>query len=181
MNVIKPEYLRVEACAEGGVEITYTNPDGKQSISSRSFIMGLPGLSQGPLYVEVTILHAEGEPIVGVGLARWDQKQLGFPGWYERSIGFHSDDALVYDSQEGGAYTTTKLCDGPLPIGDTLGCGLDPDSGHIFFTRNGQTLNEPAQFTRGSSIRDYVLCVGLGPHNCRVRLNFQAAAPPPKA
>ena len=85
------------------------------------------------------------EPIVGVGLARWDQKQLGFPGWYERSIGFHSDDALVYDSQEGGAYTTTKLCDGPLPIGDTLGCGLDPDSGHIFFTRNGQTLNEPAR------------------------------------
>ncbi|RIB14617.1 hypothetical protein C2G38_2095367, partial [Gigaspora rosea] len=58
------------------------------------------------------------------------------PGWNIYSVGYHSNDGKKFnDTPVGSEY-------GPQwgEVGDTIGCGYNPDVGYVFFTKNGQFL-----------------------------------------
>jgi hypothetical protein len=63
------------------------------------------------------------------------------PGWYNTdpySFGYHSDDGKLFDSRNpsGNEYAT------PPQQGDVIGCGLDVESGIIYYTKNGVRLGK---------------------------------------
>ncbi|CAG8523082.1 19115_t:CDS:2 [Gigaspora margarita] len=88
-------------------------------------------------YFEVTIL-ANPDPrntIIAVGLATKPYPSFRLPGWNIHSVGFHSNGKKYNDSYRGYEYSQAWG-----NAGDTIGCGYNPDVGHVFFTKNGQFL-----------------------------------------
>jgi hypothetical protein len=74
---------------------------------------------------------------IGLGSARFRLagKQ---PGWDIHSFGWHSDDGSIFHgSGDGMPYSEEGFS-----VGDVVGCGLEYDSGRIFFTKNGRHLGE---------------------------------------
>lgn len=60
------------------------------------------------------------------------------PGWDRHSYGYHGDDGHAFHAQGLGHGFGP-----PFGLGDTVGCGLDYCSGHIFFTLNGLLIGSP--------------------------------------
>jgi hypothetical protein len=58
---------------------------------------------------------------------------LGFP---EGSWAYHSDDGNIFYTGSGDSYGP------PFEAGDTVGCGVDVESGYVFFTKEGAFLGK---------------------------------------
>jgi hypothetical protein len=60
------------------------------------------------------------------------------PGWRETSWGYHGDDGKRFNSasKQGMRYSETYSKD------DTIGCGINMDTGKLFFTKNGVNLGK---------------------------------------
>lgn len=86
-------------------------------------------------FFEVYIEDAQSAKI-SVGLASDDYPQM-HPGYYHLSLAYHSDrGSLFRDSEErdwGPAFDD----------GDSVGCGFEPSTGSVFFTKNGELLGRP--------------------------------------
>jgi len=125
-------------------------------------------------YYEVTILKTPPEvapvhsfphgltPCVAVGLGRENFPNEGYlPGWKMGSFGFHSDDGKVYYNSVSRTYA------GTFGRGDTIGCGVNKEMNHIFFTKNGKHLGIACSI---ESERLFPI-IGLDAH-VTVRVNF---------
>jgi SPRY domain len=74
--------------------------------------------------------------LVAIGLCKSESRLTGMPGWRRGSWGYHGDDGKIFAEGTGGNY-------GPLyGTGDVVGCGIDLQSGIIFFTKNGEHLGK---------------------------------------
>jgi hypothetical protein len=73
--------------------------------------------------------------LVAIGLCRGESRQTGMPGWARGSWGYHGDDGKIFAEEGTGSnYGPT------YGTGDVVGCGIDLQSGTIFFTKNGENL-----------------------------------------
>ena len=100
-----------------------------------------PPRDLGPVYFEITILHAEhtpasdlGSPTVTLGFCgEFCDLTMAHPGWNAWSVGYHGDDGLMFEEHPlSGFRTGCKF--GP---GNTVGCGIDYASEEYFFTLDG--------------------------------------------
>ena len=74
--------------------------------------------------------------IIGIGVCRPEADVFGMPGWNLSSWGYHGDDGFKFHSvsTRGLRYADTYSTD------DTVGCGVDMQTGKLFFTKNGLCL-----------------------------------------
>ncbi|CAG8439196.1 9144_t:CDS:2 [Dentiscutata heterogama] len=89
-------------------------------------------------YFEITVLsNPEGKnTTIAIGLATKPYPYFRLPGWNIYSVGYHSNDGRKFnDAPSGREYGPTWG-----EVGDTIGCGYNPDVGYVFFTKNGQFL-----------------------------------------
>ncbi|CAG8696411.1 4825_t:CDS:2, partial [Gigaspora rosea] len=89
-------------------------------------------------YFEITVLSnpERKSTAIAIGLATKPYPNFRLPGWNIYSVGYHSNDGKKFnDTPVGSEY-------GPQwgEVGDTIGCGYNPDVGYVFFTKNGQFL-----------------------------------------
>ena len=90
------------------------------------------------------------------------------PGWDVSSYGYHSDDGSLFNA------THSVLSSAPTyGPGDTVGCGLDYSTRHIFFVKNGECLG----YAFDKNVEKEVLDKGLYPtigidKDCPVYVNF---------
>ena len=90
------------------------------------------------------------------------------PGWDVSSYGYHSDDGSLFNA------THSVLSSAPTyGPGDTVGCGLDYSTRHIFFVKNGECLG----YAFDKKVEKEVLDKGLYPtigidKDCPVYVNF---------
>lgn len=86
-------------------------------------------------FFEVYIEDAQSAKI-SVGLASDDYPQM-HPGYYHLSLAYHSDRGSLFRNSEERDW-------GPaFDDGDSVGCGFEPTSGSVFFTKNGELLGRP--------------------------------------
>ncbi|KAH6690215.1 hypothetical protein BKA61DRAFT_286666 [Leptodontidium sp. MPI-SDFR-AT-0119] len=99
-------------------------------------------------YYEVSILELEGclsNPEVAIGFCTISDKSLlEFPGWPKR--GAASSKSWAYHGDNGGFYSYLSINEvfigEPYGPGDTIGCGVDFATGKIWYTRNGEMIEE---------------------------------------
>ena len=124
--------------------------------------------SVGLYYFEVEIVHVGGA--IGIGFINKDFKlQNNIPGWESNSIGYHSDDGLLYlcnsnGEKYGPVYTT----------GDFIGCCINTIENYVFFTKNGEKLKQISYkdaLNINSSI-EYYPAIGMRKHKQEIRCNF---------
>ncbi|CEG72040.1 hypothetical protein RMATCC62417_07666 [Rhizopus microsporus] len=88
-------------------------------------------------YFEITVEDVSKNAVVAIGLTTRPYPIFRMPGWNKFSVGYHSDDGHKFcdDATGGQAF-------GPSwGRGDTVGCGYCPESGHVYFTKNGQMID----------------------------------------
>ena len=85
------------------------------------------------------------------------------PGWNLYSVGYHSDDGRKFNDAYGGRDYGPEWG----KVGDTVGCGYYPNTGFVFFTKNGKNLG-----TAFTGMR-YLWYPTVGAHGpCKVKINF---------
>jgi hypothetical protein len=107
------------------------------------------------LYFEITLTQVPGgiKPVCGIGLS-----PLGYhnamTGWYSHSLGYHSDDGLVFNNR-GWEDRSNYIA--PFTKGDTAGLLWDLCEGHVTFTLNGveKKTTGDLKFTRSYKKRFY--------------------------
>jgi hypothetical protein len=100
-------------------------------------------------YWEVTLLEQQnlnhnlwvnGSPCVSIGFGDKNTRFNSHVGWYDDSIGFHSDDGTIRKNKtDGGGIKASK----PVKPNDTMGCGLifcGFNKIKPFFTLNGKMI-----------------------------------------
>lgn len=86
-------------------------------------------------FFEVRIEDAQNANI-SVGLASEDYPQM-HPGYYHLSFAYHSDRGSLFCNSEERDW-------GPaFDDGDCVGCGFEPTTGKLFFTKNEELLGSP--------------------------------------
>ena len=103
-----------------------------------------PPRDLGPVYFEITILHAEDTPepdsestIVTLGFCgEFCDMTMAHPGWNAWSVGYHGDDGGIYEEEASRAISYERRF-GP---GNTVGCGIDYASEEYFFTIDGKIV-----------------------------------------
>ncbi|KAL9644923.1 hypothetical protein ABK040_005401 [Willaertia magna] len=93
------------------------------------------------VYFEVTILQFKQDDIVCIGLAEhgYNTSKVFLDretGWDNHSIGYHSDDGGMFDSE--GFHSKRSSTYGK---GDTIGCFWDLQKGTVIYTKNGKFIN----------------------------------------
>ncbi|KAF0486765.1 SPRY-domain-containing protein [Gigaspora margarita] len=89
-------------------------------------------------YFEITVLSNPDKrnTAIAIGLATKPYPYFRLPGWNIYSVGYHSNDGRKFnDTPSGSEYGPTWG-----EVGDTIGCGYNPDVGYVFFTKNGSFL-----------------------------------------
>jgi Ran-binding protein 9/10 len=75
--------------------------------------------------------------LVAIGLCKSESRNTGMPGWSRGSWAYHGDDGNIFaEMGTGSSYGPT------YSTGDVVGCGIDLQSGTIFFTKNGEHLGK---------------------------------------
>jgi len=115
-------------------------------------------LSTRYYYFELKILETGPDSAIGIGLGPRTHKPNKFPGWMKRSVGYHSDDGVLFKTGSHDAELP------PCAVYDTMGCGVvftnrvqnsvAPGDGNaekgekvsVYFTRNGDMVGK-TQFT----------------------------------
>ncbi|KAF7725330.1 Rsp5p-dependent ubiquitination, sorting of cargo proteins at the multivesicular body [Apophysomyces ossiformis] len=88
-------------------------------------------------YFEMTVESSAPDVVLAIGLATQPYPLFRMVGWNKFSVGYHSDDGRKFcdDATGGQDY-------GPSwGVGDTVGCGYEPERGNIFFTLNGRMID----------------------------------------
>lgn len=57
-------------------------------------------------------------------------------GWGSDTWGYHGDDGIIYHQNKAVLYSEKYTS------GDTIGCGLNFETGKVFFTKNGTPLGK---------------------------------------
>ncbi|CAG8575204.1 869_t:CDS:2 [Diversispora eburnea] len=112
------------------------------------------------LYYEITILsNPNKDTTIVIGLAT-----KPYPSWHKESVGFHSDDGHKFHNESYGGKTYS---DSWGSVGDVMGCGYYPDTGIVFFTKNGINLGNAFTGLR------HIWFPAVGADNkCKIELNF---------
>ena len=84
------------------------------------------------------------------------------PGWMVRSVGFHTDDGLLYKGSGSGLAYGKKLSKG-----DSLGMVIDPLLNQMFYTINGEAL----EVIEIDSFHDLYLSLGFNGQDATVQIN----------
>ncbi|CAG8517135.1 17916_t:CDS:2 [Racocetra persica] len=89
-------------------------------------------------YFEITIKSNPDikNTTIAIGLATKPYPHFRLPGWNIYSVGYHSNDGKKYNDAPSGSNYNQPWGE----VGDTVGCGYNPDVGQVFFTKNGQFL-----------------------------------------
>eukprot|EP01117_Protostelium_nocturnum_P015097 TRINITY_DN5814_c0_g1_i1.p1 TRINITY_DN5814_c0_g1~~TRINITY_DN5814_c0_g1_i1.p1 ORF type:complete len:557 (+),score=129.76 TRINITY_DN5814_c0_g1_i1:95-1672(+) len=87
-------------------------------------------------YIEFSI-RRQRESFVSVGLATKPFPSFQMPGWFRNSVGYHSDGTVSCSEP-----FESKSFSEPFGIYDQIGVGYYPQTGAIFFTKNGKYLGE---------------------------------------
>ncbi|WP_172575428.1 SPRY domain-containing protein [endosymbiont GvMRE of Glomus versiforme] len=89
---------------------------------------------------------------------------IRFPGWHKESVAYHSDDGNKFcnNSYGGQSYSETWG-----EIGDVIGCGYYPQTGIVFFTKNGKNLGNAF-----CGVRHTWFPAVSSDNKCRIECNF---------
>ncbi|ORX85377.1 SPRY-domain-containing protein [Basidiobolus meristosporus CBS 931.73] len=113
-------------------------------------------------YFEVKMFEKPESTSVGVGVATKPFPSWRFPGRNRHSVGYHSNGRkYCNDPLKGKSYGI------PFHEGDVIGCGYRPQSGTIFFTRNGVRLGNAVA---GVHLNIFPTIAANGP--CNLQVNF---------
>eukprot|EP01117_Protostelium_nocturnum_P010705 TRINITY_DN3855_c0_g1_i3.p1 TRINITY_DN3855_c0_g1~~TRINITY_DN3855_c0_g1_i3.p1 ORF type:complete len:2342 (+),score=837.04 TRINITY_DN3855_c0_g1_i3:2301-9326(+) len=94
-------------------------------------------------YFEIRIEEAPENATVAIGLHPFDEPQAGLPGSDPKSYGYHGDGSRHIRYEKGESY-------GPkFGKNDVVGCGINIKRGTIFFTKNGELLEQACKNVRG--------------------------------
>jgi hypothetical protein len=76
-------------------------------------------------------------PIIAIGLCgEFADMSLAHIGWHKWTVGYHSDDGGIFDSQPRRTVRTEYT----FGLGSRVGCGVDYSKGEVFFTRDGEII-----------------------------------------
>ena len=146
----------IDVLGERQLEVRYTTQGkGQLEYETASIRADYPVPPEcGLYYFEVTILAGKSQEYVpgdgsvmhlvangasrttiGVGLSAKSVHLHRPPGWEPDSYGYHGDDGHCFTSNSTGRMYGPKFTSG-----DVIGCGINFNTGSIFFTKNGQPL-----------------------------------------
>lgn len=152
-----------------GLDVKYNGVTGKE-LEAASVRSDYPMPPQsGIFYYEVTITQKHKDCVVAIGFSAAKVSLERLPGWEAESWGYHGDEGKVFSgAQNGQPYKSS------FGTGDIVGCGVDFNEGHAFFTKNGLDL--------GIAFRDLDLstpvfpCIGMKKHSgVLIKANFGAS------
>ncbi|CAG8461608.1 6724_t:CDS:2 [Paraglomus occultum] len=114
-------------------------------------------------YFEITVLSnpKPEDTTIAIGLATKPYPPFRLPGWNLYSVGYHSDDGRKFNDAYGGRDYGPEWGE----VGDTVGCGYYPNTGFVFFTKNGENIG-----TAFTGMR-YLWYPTVGAHG-HVKINF---------
>lgn len=94
-------------------------------------------IQQTQHYFEVTVQYAGPDVVMAIGLSTRPYPLFRMPGWNKFSVGYHSDDGHKFCDDATGGQSF-----GPSwTVGDTVGCGYIPETGSVYFTKNGNLID----------------------------------------
>ncbi|MBA7491038.1 hypothetical protein ES702_01583 [subsurface metagenome] len=151
-----------------GLDVKYNGVTGKE-LEAASIRSDYPMPPQcGIFYYEITITQKHKDCVVAIGFSAAKVSLERLPGWEAESWGYHGDEGKVFSgAQNGQPYKSS------FGTGDIVGCGVDFNKGHAFFTKNGLDL--------GIAFLDLDLstplfpCIGMKKHSgVFIKANFGA-------
>ncbi|KAL8765647.1 MAG: hypothetical protein Q9209_007327 [Squamulea sp. 1 TL-2023] len=126
-------------------------------------------------YFEMSIINNGPLGIMGIGLCRPGTDSSGMPGQHPTSWGYQGDDGMKYHGDEGMRfhkhngeglkYSVTYHAN------DTVGCGINRQTGKVFFTKNGVYLGIAFRNVTGIL---YPM-IGFGEKEAEAHVNFGAS------
>ncbi|THY04865.1 hypothetical protein D6D03_03431 [Aureobasidium pullulans] len=96
----------------------------------------------------------------GIGLCREVSETAGMPGWSQGSWGYHGDDGCTFAETGLGRQSER------YSSGDVVGCGINLESGTVFFTKNGAHLGDAFKGVTGRLFP----VVGIGESNTHLQV-----------
>merc|ERR1712150_54412 len=131
-NFVKNSAERLFFNLSGTNCLAIAHQKGRRSIQSMTNYV--PDLQQD-FYYEVKLIHLQQcHKIFGIGCApkRFNCTADQMVGWYENSIGYHSDDGRIFNNSGSGGDNASTYGNN-----DVVGCGMSTEYKVIYFTRNG--------------------------------------------
>ncbi|KAL8777571.1 MAG: hypothetical protein Q9213_007807 [Squamulea squamosa] len=126
-------------------------------------------------YFEMSIINNGPLGIMGIGLCRPGTDTSGMPGWHPTSWGYHGDDGMKYHGDEGMRFHKNNgeglKYSVTYHANDTVGCGINRQTGKMFFTKNGVYLGIAFRNVTGIL---YPM-IGFGEKEAEAHVNFGAS------
>ncbi|KAK6387406.1 hypothetical protein LTS17_000674 [Exophiala oligosperma] len=121
---------------DDGLELKYIGSGSRAEIEAASVRSNYPmSRACGIYYFEVEIKHKSKDTAIAIGFSTVEASLERLPGWETHSWGYHGDDGKMFCGEHSGRHY------GPtFDAGDVIGCGVNFNAGHAFFTKNGQEL-----------------------------------------
>ena len=121
----------------GGLDVRYSGAASKADIEAASVRADFPmSPACGVFYFEVTINSKSKDSAIAVGFSTAQASLERLPGWETHSWGYHGDDGKMFSGEHAGRnYGPT------FSANDVVGCGINFNTGHAFFTMNGRDLD----------------------------------------
>ncbi|KAK5096312.1 hypothetical protein LTS08_007568 [Lithohypha guttulata] len=150
-----------------GLEVRYNGPTGKD-LEAASIRSDHPISPQcGIYYYEINVRQKSKDCAVAIGFSTSDFSLERLPGWEPKSWAYHGDDGKAFEGQSSG-----HPYESGFGASDVVGCGIDFNKGHAFFTKNGRDL--------GVAFRDITFpstpvfpCIGMKKHTgVLIKVNF---------
>ncbi|KAI8048100.1 concanavalin A-like lectin/glucanase domain-containing protein [Syncephalis plumigaleata] len=118
-------------------------------------------------YYEIEIIQKTRQSsTIAIGFATRPYPSFRLPGWEAVSVGYHSDDGRKFLSDPMGGMDYAA----GYAEGDIIGCGYDPASGSVYYTRNGRHLGVAFSNIRAPALYP---CIGAD-DECTLYANFGA-------
>lgn len=118
-----------------GCEVRYMGVNGKD-LEAASIRSDYPISPQcGIYYYEITIKSKNKDGAVAIGFSTSSFSLERLPGWEPQSWAYHGDDGKIFEGQANG-----HIYHPGFGQNDVVGCGIDFNKRHAFFTKNGQDL-----------------------------------------
>ncbi|CAG8646531.1 24750_t:CDS:2, partial [Racocetra persica] len=117
-------------------------------------------------YFEITIISNPNkrDSTIAIGVTTKPYPSFRLPGWNKHSAGYHSDDGHKFNNDGlGGRSYGERWGD----VGDIIGCGYYPDTGIVFFTKNGEF-----QGNAFSGLKHIWFPTVGADNKCKVEVNF---------
>ncbi|KAI9598445.1 concanavalin A-like lectin/glucanase domain-containing protein [Syncephalis fuscata] len=122
-------------------------------------------------YYEVEIIHKlTRDSTVAIGFASQPYPPFRLVGWEPTSVGYHSDDGRKFYSDAGGGMDYAA----GYREGDVIGCGYDPATGGVYYTRNGMHLGVAFSNVRAPALYPCVSADG----ECTLDISFNPTSLP---